>query len=252
MAGVPIDLNADVGEGLDAADEAILPLITSANIACGGHAGDLRTMRTTVELAVEHDVGIGAHPGYPDREGFGRRELDISEADLRGSLREQLQALGAVVAEAGASVLHVKPHGLLYNQAAADARLARLVAAVVAAWDPRVVLVGLAGSQLLAAGRAEGLAVAAEGFADRAYEPDGSLRSRTRPGAMHTDPVTVAAQALSIARDGWAPLEGGGTVAVRADTLCLHGDEPGAVANARAVREALARAGVTLSRPVRP
>jgi UPF0271 protein len=156
------------------------------------------------------------------------------------------------VAEAGASLLHVKPHGLLYNQAAADARLARLVAAVVAAWDARVVLVGLAGSQLLVAGRAQGLAVAAEGFADRAYEPDGSLRSRTLAGAMHTDPATVAAQAVSIARDGWAPLQGGGRVAVRADTLCLHGDERGAVANARAVREALRRAGVTLSHPVRP
>jgi len=246
-----IDLNADVGEGLDAADAAILPLITSANIACGGHAGDLRTMRATVALALEFGVGIGAHPGYPDREGFGRREVDISDADLRASIREQLESLAAVVAEAGAQIVHVKPHGLLYNKAAADPVLARSLAAVVQEWDPRVVLVGLAGSHLLDAGRSFGLAVAAEGFADRAYEPDGSLRPRSRHGALLADPALVAAQAVSIARDGRAPLDDGGAVAVAAETLCLHGDEPAAVKNARAVREALAAAGVALARPAR-
>ena len=249
MASVPIDLNADVGEGLDDADAAILPLITSANIACGGHAGDLRTMRTTVALAIEHGVGIGAHPGYPDRDGFGRREIDIDAAELRASVGEQLHALAAVAAEAGAHVVHVKPHGLLYNQAAADPGLARLLAEVVAAWDPGVVLVGLAGSHVLAAGRAAGLRVAAEGFADRAYEPDGSLRPRSRPGALHQEPAVVAAQAVSIARAGRAPLESGGWVPVAAQTLCLHGDEPGAVENARAVRAALAVAGVVLAAP---
>jgi UPF0271 protein len=248
MTSVPIDLNADVGEGLDAADAAILPLITSANIACGGHAGDLRTMRTTVALAIEHGLGIGAHPGYPDREGFGRRAIDIDAADLQASVREQLDALAAVAAEAGARVAHVKPHGLLYNKAAADPHLAQLLAEVVAAWDTHVLLVGLAGSHSLSAGRAAGLRVAAEGFVDRAYEPDGSLRPRSRPGALHRDPAVVAAQAVSIARDGRAPLADGGSVAVAAQTLCLHGDEPDAVANARAVRAALAEAGVELAR----
>ena len=252
MADVSIDLNADVGEGLDAADAAIIPLISSANIACGGHAGDERTMRTTVALALRHGVGIGAHPGYPDREGFGRRPLDISPGDLRASLLTQLEALAEVVAEAGGRIAHVKPHGLLYNEAAAQPALAELLADAVRAWDPDVVLVGLAGSQLLAAGRAAGLAVAAEGFADRAYEPDGSLRPRSRPGALHEDPATVAAQAVSIARDGRAPLPGGGWVAVSAETLCLHGDEPGAVRNARAVRAALADAGVALTGPGSP
>ena len=252
MADVSIDLNADVGEGLDAADAAIIPLISSANIACGGHAGDERTMRTTVALALRHGVGIGAHPGYPDREGFGRRPLDISPGDLRASLLTQLEALAEVVAEAGGRIAHVKPHGLLYNEAAAQPALAELLADAVRAWDPDVVLVGLAGSQLLAAGRAAGLAVAAEGFADRAYEPDGSLRPRLRPGALHEDPATVAAQAVSIARDGRAPLPGGGWVVVSAETLCLHGDEPGAVRNARAVRAALADAGVALTGPGSP
>lgn len=251
MAGVSIDLNADVGEGLDAADAAITPLITSANIACGGHAGDERTMRLTVALALQHGVGVGAHPGYPDREGFGRREIDISDEGLRASLREQLDALAAVVREAGGRIGHVKPHGLLYNKAAADLALARLLAEVVAAWDPEVVLVGLAGSHLLEAGRETGLRVAAEGFADRAYEADGSLRPRSRPGALHEDPADVANQAVSIARDGRAPLESGGSVAVTAETLCLHGDEPGAVENARAVRAALAAAGVELVAPGR-
>ena len=251
MADVRIDLNADVGEGLDAADAAIIPLLTSANIACGGHAGDERTMRATVALALEHGVAVGAHPGYPDREGFGRREIDIRAEALRDSVRTQLEALGAVVADAGARVVHVKPHGLLYNKAAVDPALARLLAEVVVAWDPGVVLVGLAGSRSLAAGREVGLAVAAEGFADRAYEPDGSLRPRSRPGALHEDPLVVAAQAVSIARDGRAPLDGGGWVAVSAETLCLHGDEPGAVESARAVRAALTEAGVALARPGR-
>jgi UPF0271 protein len=247
MAIVSIDLNADVGEGLDAADAAILPLITSANIACGGHAGGLRTMRTTLELAVRHGVGVGAHPGYPDREGFGRREIDIGDDALRDSVAEQLEVLAVVARENGVLIGHVKPHGLLYNKAAADPDLAALLAALVCDWDASVVLVGLAGSRLLEAGRVAGLAVAAEGFADRAYEPDGSLRPRTRSRALHGDPTVVATQAVAIARDRRAPLDGGGFVPVMAETLCLHGDEPGAVENALAVRAALAEAGVSLS-----
>lgn len=244
-----IDLNADVGEGLDAADAAILPLITSANIACGGHAGDLRTMRTTVGLALEHGVAIGAHPGYPDREGFGRREIAITDSDLRASLLQQLRALDAVVDEAAGRIAHVKPHGLLYNRAAADPQLARLIAEVVGEWDSSVVLIGLAGSHQLAVGAEIGLVVVAEAFADRAYETDGSLRPRSRAGALLADPADVATQAVSIARDGRAPLEDGGWVRVAAETLCLHGDEPGAVDNARAVRAALADVGIVLAGP---
>ena len=205
------------------------------------------TMRRTVELALRHGVAIGAHPGYPDRDGFGRRELDLPPDELRRSLVDQLAALADVARAMGASVRHVKPHGALYNQAAADPDLARSIAEVVRETCGLVVLVGLAGSHLLAEGRAVGLPVAAEAFADRAYEPDGSLRARSRPGAVHGDAERVARQAVLIARDGRAPLDDGGELVVEADTLCLHGDTPGAVVNARAVREALARAGVEVA-----
>ena len=250
MAGVPIDLNADVGEGLDAADEAILPLITSANIACGGHAGDQPTMGRVVQLAIHHDVAIGAHPAYPDREGFGRHDLDISSEELRTSLVSQIRSLMSVARSSGAHVTHVKPHGALYNRAAADRALADLVADVVRSLDPELLLIGLAGSQLLEAGRAAGLAVAAEGFADRAYEPDGSLRSRSQPGAVLERADEVAAQAVSIAADGRVRLDGGGWVAILADTLCLHGDSPGAVENAAAIRSRLVGKDVEI-RPMR-
>jgi UPF0271 protein len=246
MAGVSIDLNADVGEGLDAVDEAILPLITSANIACGGHAGDEQSMRRVVQLAVLHDVAIGAHPAYPDGQGFGRRELEISLDELRLSLAAQIESLAEVAAASDTVLGHVKPHGSLYNRAAADRAMADLVADVVRAVDPGLTLVGLAGSELVAAGRAAGLAVAAEAFADRAYEPDGSLRSRSLPGAVFESAEAVAAQAVSIAADGRVALDDGGLLEVRADTLCLHSDSPGAVENARAVRAALAGAGMDL------
>lgn len=244
-----IDLNADVGEGLDEVDAALLPLLTSANIACGGHAGDEETMARVVELALRHGVAIGAHPGYPDREGFGRRPMGLAVAELRDTVVDQLERLAGVARRARATIVHVKPHGALYNAAASDADVAAVVAEAVRASAPSLVLVGLAGSRLLEAGRAAGLAVAAEGFADRAYEPDGRLRSRDRAGAVHDDPARVAAQAVDIARDRRVALEAGGWLAVEADTLCLHGDTPGAVANALAVREALARAGVEVRPP---
>ena len=173
-----IDLNADVGEG-EETDEALIPLVTSVNVACGAHAGDPETMQHTLEVAVRHGVAVGAHPGYPDREGFGRRDLDLSDAQLRATLAEQLLAIDAVARRVGVAIGHVKPHGALYNRAAADARLARSVAEVVLATLGPVILVGLAGSELVRQGRALGLPVAAEAFADRAYEPDGSLRSRS-------------------------------------------------------------------------
>jgi UPF0271 protein len=241
-----IDLNADVGEGLDT-DAALIPLVTSANIACGAHAGDEATMRRTVALALRHGVAVGAHPGYPDREGFGRRDLDLPDPELRASLASQLEALIGVAAAEGAVVRHVKVHGALYHRGATDARVARAIADVALATCGAVTLVGPAGSRLLEKGRAVGLPVAAEAFADRAYEPDGSLRSRSRPGAVHADPERVARQALAIARDGRVLLEDGAEIAVEADTICLHGDTPGAVVNAAAVREALARAGIAVA-----
>jgi len=249
---VHIDLNSDVGESYGAwtmgQDEALMPLITSANIACGAHAGDPLVMAHTVALAREHGVGIGAHPGYPDRDGFGRRELDMTDAELEASLLYQLGALAAFVRTAGATMTHVKPHGALYNRAAHDERLAGVICSAVGKFDSSLVLVALAGSKMLDVAEAAGLTTAAEAFADRAYEVDGSLRSRRLPGAILPTPGAAAAQGVSIATRGYVTSHDGKQVAVRADTLCIHGDTPGAPDYARAVRAALEAAGVTLAR----
>jgi UPF0271 protein len=246
-----VDLNADVGESLGpwpmGDDEALIPLVTSVNVACGAHAGDPLTIERTVRLAAAHGVAVGAHPGYPDLVGFGRRDLDMDPAELEASIVYQVGAVAAFAADAGVPLRHVKPHGALYNAAARDPALAAVVARAVRRVSPALVLVGLAGSRLVAAGRDAGLRVAEEAFADRAYEADGSLRSRRLEGAVHADPVVVAAQAVSIARDGRVSSFDGRAVDVRADTICLHGDSPGAAAFARAVREALEAAGITLA-----
>jgi UPF0271 protein len=248
---ITIDLNADVGERpealADGSEAALLRLVTSANIACGGHAGDAATMAATVRLARELGVAVGAHPGYPDRLHFGRAVLAMEPAALRESLRGQLRALRGAAAAAGVPVVHVKPHGALYNAAARDAALARLVAEAVAAFDPAQVLVGLAGSALLDAGRAAGLAVAGEAFVERRYEADGTLRDRRHADALIHDPVEAAAQAVRIVRDGVVLAIDGTPVPVAARTLCIHGDSPGAPAIAAAVRQALTGAGVVLA-----
>jgi 5-oxoprolinase (ATP-hydrolysing) subunit A len=248
---VPIDLNADVGESYGAwvmgDDEGLLPLVTSANIACGAHAGDPAVMARTVALAARFGVVAGAHPGYPDRDGFGRRDLEMTSDELEASLLAQLGALAAIASAAGVTLRHVKPHGALYNRAAADAAIAETVARALRRFSDQLMLVGLAGSAMLAAGRAEGLAVAGEGFADRAYEADGTLRSRRLPGAVHSDPRVVAAQAVAIACKRQVRTLDGSLVAVEADTICLHGDTPNAPALARAVRQALEAAGVAIS-----
>ena len=241
-----IDLNADVGEGVGD-DAELIPLVTSVNIACGAHAGDPDIMARTVALAVAAGVGIGAHPGYPDRAGFGRREMEMSYAGLEASLLSQLGALAEVVRGAGAVMRHVKPHGALYNHAAKDAALAAVVARAVAQFDARLVLVGLTGSELLSTGREAGLAVASEAFADRLYEPDGSLRSRRFDDAILASPDAAAEQAVAIATRGLVTSRGGSPVEVRADTLCLHGDTPDAVAYAQAIRAALTAADVMVS-----
>jgi len=252
---VPIDLNADVGESLGpwpmGADEELIPLVSSVNIACGFHAGDPVTMERTVRLAAAAGAAIGAHPGYPDLAGFGRRDLDMGLAELEAAIVYQVGALIAFCGDAGVPLRHVKAHGALYNRAAADRRVAGAVARGVSRCGVDLVLVGLAGSELIAAGREAGLAVAAEAFPDRAYEADGSLRSRRLAGAVIVDSAEVARRAVLMARDGHVEAVDGTRIPLGADTLCLHGDTPGAVEHARAVRAALARAGIEVA-PVAP
>ena len=230
MAGDPphaIDLNADVGESFGpwpmGADETLVPLVSSVNIACGAHAGDATTILRTAALAVRHGVAIGAHPGYPDLAGFGRRDLDMTPDELRATVVVQVGAVIAGARVAGAAVRHVKPHGAMYNRAARDPAMAETIATAIRDLDPALVLVGLAGSASIDAARAIGLRVAEEGFADRRYEPDGSLRSRRLEGAL-LGPAEAAAQAVSIAREGVVTATDGSTVRVRADTICIHGD----------------------------
>jgi UPF0271 protein len=246
----PIDLNADVGESFGpwpmGADDGLIPLVSSVNIACGAHAGDPATILRTVELALRHDVAIGAHPGYPDLAGFGRRDLDMTASDLRASLIAQVGAIQAAARVAGARVRHVKPHGALYNRATRDAGLATTIAEAIRDLDPELILVGLPGSASIAAARAAGLAVAEEAFADRRYEADGSLRSRLLPGAL-LSPTDAAAQAVSIARRGTVAAGDGSRLAVRADTVCIHGDSPDAVGIAQAVVAALGEAGIPVA-----
>ena len=246
-----IDLNADVGESLGpwrmGDDERLIPLVSSVNIACGFHAGDPTTIERTVALAVAAGVAVGAHPGYPDLGGFGRRDMTMSPGDLEASIVYQVGAVEAFAVAAGTRLRHVKPHGALYNRAAVDRPTADAIARGVARCGPGLLLVGLAGSLLLDAGRAEGLAVAAEAFADRAYEADGSLRSRRHDDALLAEPERAAAQALSIVRDRAVSAIDGSRVGVAADTICIHGDAAGAAERARAVREALEAAGVTIA-----
>jgi UPF0271 protein len=242
---VRIDLNADVGEG-SPTDAVLIPLVSSVNVSCGAHAGDEPTIRRTVELARASGTAVGAHPSYPDREGFGRRPIDMIPTALETSIVDQIRLVARICADQGVALTHVKPHGALYNQAADDPQLAALVCRAVLEGAPGTWLVGLAGSALVHAARESGFRVAEEAFADRAYESNGRLRSRTVPGALLTDPARAADQAVSIVRDGRIGIDGGGWLSVRADSLCLHGDTPGAPAIARAVREALASAGVEI------
>jgi UPF0271 protein len=242
-----IDLNSDLGEGAGT-EAAIMPSITSANVACGAHAGDETTMRDAVRLARSLGVGVGAHPGYRDPVNFGRKRLDVPFDDLVRDLSAQIELLASVARSERMSLAHVKPHGALYNQAERDDNVARAVAKAVRASAPDVLLFAPPGSALERAAAAAGLRVAREGFLDRAYEPDGTLRSRALPNSMVTDPAAAAAQALSFARDGGVRAHDGTFLDLRVDTLCIHGDSPGAPAIARAAREALERNGVRVQR----
>ena len=240
-----IDLNSDLGEGAGT-DAEIMPLITSANIACGGHAGDEATMGATIALALQHHVAIGAHPGYRDKAGFGRVPLDIPPKALRADIREQLEALRVVALRAGARVTRVKAHGALYNQGERDEAVARTLADAVTDADPGLILVAPPGSAMAGAAESAGLRVAREGFIDRAYEADGTLRSRRLAGALITDPAMAAAQALSFVVDGGVVAQGARFLSLQTDTLCVHGDTPGAAAILRSVRAALAAAGIAV------
>ena len=244
-----VDLNADVGEyaGPLTQEPALIPLVTSVNIACGFHAGDPHTMRRTAELALANGVAIGAHPGLPDRSGFGRREMRLVPADIEEIVACQVGALAAIAALCGARVAHVKPHGALYNMAADDPALAAAIARAVAAVDGELILVGLSGSRLLAAGRTAGLRVAAEVFADRGYQPDGRLLPRSVEGAVLEDGDQIAARAVRMVRERRVAAQGGRDVALEVDTICIHGDTPGAPVLAARVRDALTAAGVTLT-----
>jgi UPF0271 protein len=237
-----IDFNCDLGEG-GGADGELMPWITSANIACGGHAGDVVTMRETVALAEAHGVAVGAHPGFLDRENFGRREQELTAGALRELVTSQIEALRGC-----GSVRHVKPHGALYNQAARDPEMAKIVAEAVYEIDPKLILFGLAGSELVRAGRKRGLRVANEVFADRTYQADGSLTPRSRSDAVITDEAAAVAQVVRMLREGWVRSTDGSTVPIEADTVCLHGDGPKAVAMARRLNEALRDSGIKIRR----
>jgi len=234
-----IDLNSDMGESFGAwsigADAELLRVVSSANVACGAHAGDASVMRRTVRAARAAGVSVGAHPGFPDIAGFGRRDLRMTAAELEDSVIMQVVALAGVAAIEGVRLAHVKAHGAMYTMAAKDASMADAIAAAIAAVDRSLVMVGLPASALERAAANAGLAFAAEGFADRAYEADGTLVPRTKPGALITDPARAADGALRMAREG------------RVRTICIHSDTPGAAAIGAAVRRAFDADGLTLT-----
>jgi UPF0271 protein len=249
--GVPgIDLNADVGESFGAYsighDAALMRFITSANIAAGFHAGDPSVLRQTVRLARAHGVRIGAHPGFPDLAGFGRRDMQVSASEAEDLVLYQIAAVSGVAASEGLRLQHVKPHGALFNMAARDGVLAGAIARAVAAVDRRLILFGPPNSELLRAGRAAGLRVAAEGFADRAYEPDGSLVSRRTPGALIHDIEEVVRRGVRIATERTVMAVDGSIVSLDVETMCIHGDTQGAERIAEQLRAGLEAAQVTV------
>ncbi|WP_028456671.1 5-oxoprolinase subunit PxpA [Chitinilyticum litopenaei] len=240
-----IDLNADLGEGCGS-DAELMPLLSSASIACGGHAGDAASMRECVRLALRHAVRIGAHPSYPDREHFGRRSLVLPPETLLASLSAQYQALAAICREEGASIAYVKPHGALYNDACRDAALAARLAGWVATLPGAPALMGLPGSRLAMAAQDAGLRYQAEGFADRAYRADGALLPRSEPGALLDDAAALA-QVRELVLHQQVRTKAGESVKCRIDTLCLHGDNPAAIRQARQIRGLLDTLSVTVT-----
>jgi UPF0271 protein len=246
-----VDLNSDLGESFGAytlgLDQDVLRQISSANIACGCHAGDPMVMKKTVGLAKELGVAIGAHPGFPDLVGFGRRQMALSPDEVKNYVIYQVGALEAFAKATKAKLQHVKPHGALYNMAVKDEKLAAAIAEAIAAVNPELIFVGLAGSQMIKAGQQVGLRVANEVFADRGYNSDGTLIMRGQPGAMIYDPEEAAARVIKMVAEGTITAADGQEIAICADTVCLHGDSPGAVEMARTIRMRLEEAGIQIS-----
>ncbi|HWI61217.1 MAG TPA: 5-oxoprolinase subunit PxpA [Symbiobacteriaceae bacterium] len=243
-----VDLNCDMGESFGTytlgLDEQVMPLITSANVACGFHAGDPQVLRRTVELARRHGVGVGAHTSFPDLVGFGRREMNATPLEVENDTLYQLGAISAFCRAAGVELKHIKPHGALYNMAQKDRSLADAIVRAVVAFDRRLLVFAQPGSALEQAAQAAGLATAGEVFADRAYNPDGSLASRKLPGAVIHDPEQVAERAVRMATRGSVIAVNGEEIPLRADTICVHGDTPGAVELIERIRQRLEAAGV--------
>lgn len=245
-----VDLNADLGEGFGVwrlgDDDAMLDLVTSANVACGFHAGDPATLARTCRAAAQRGVRIGAQVGYRDLAGFGRRYIDVTADDLEADVVYQIGALQALARAAGSTVAYVKPHGALYNTIVTHEAQAGAVVAAVRSVDPALPILGLAGSAVFAAASAAGLRTVSEAFADRAYTPEGTLVSRREPGAVLDDPTAIAERVVAMVTSGTVAALDGSTVAITAESVCVHGDSPDAVAIAQAVRKALAAAGVSL------
>ncbi len=241
-----IDLNADLGEGGDF-DQQLLELVSSANISCGAHAGSTKTMVAAIQGARANNVTIGAHPSYPDRENFGRLAVRLSSLQLRESVYSQLAALQLLVQAEGMELTQVKPHGALYNQAAVDVELAEQLVSVIKDFDARLIIVGLAGSQLLTAASNAAMDTRAEAFADRAYASDGTLLPRTDPRALIQDPQQAVEQTLALIKTGSVTAINGSVIKVCADTICIHGDTPQALVFAQQLRQALSNAGVSIS-----
>lgn len=238
-----IDLNADLGEGLST-DAELIPLISSANIACGFHAGDRDTMIRTIELCLQHGVAVGAHPSFPDRENFGRKEMTLDPCALREMLLTQLHLMAEVCNETGAYLQHVKPHGALYNMSARDANLARLIAETIFDFNPALKLFGLSGSHSVSEGVMAGLVTVAEVFADRTYLPDGSLTPRSGANALINNAEKAIHQALSLAIEHTVVATDGTVIDVMAESICLHGDGPHAVSFARLINQAFSEHGI--------
>ncbi|HET9495134.1 MAG TPA: 5-oxoprolinase subunit PxpA [Chloroflexia bacterium] len=249
-----VDINCDMGESFGrwtlGADAEIMPHISSANVACGGHAGDPNVMAATVRLAAQHGVAVGAHPGYPDLAGFGRRHIPMRVDEIRNMVLAQIGSLAAIARAEGREISHVKPHGALYNEAMRGPSLAAAVVAAVRGFSKMVPVYCLPGSEVERAAAEAGIPAVSEGFADRAYEPNGSLVDRSRPGAVLQNDQAAADQALGLARGEVIAVDGT-LLRLRVGTICIHGDNPGAVEIVRAVREKLERAGFTISPPAR-
>ena len=243
-----MDLNADLGEGC-AFDAELMSVVTSCNIACGGHAGDVASMRTALRLAKDHDVAAGAHPSFPDRENFGRTQSPLQGGELEAHLSEQVAELKDLAAELDIRLSHLKPHGALYNMAAKDAGLAESIVSVLRALIPDAALFGPPNSHLEAVAEEHGISFIAEGFADRAYEQDGSLRDRIAPGAVIHDANLQTRQALQIAIEGEVDTYDRARITLPVQTLCVHGDTPGAFAAAKAIRQSLEQNGIQLCPP---